>query len=128
MQSSLIIFFYSLSFVLLIPIVLLGILITPQEYTKPILTPKKITPQDLFEQIKNSKESALQALKTFEELFIDARSCDKTVWMELLDQFALCKWLEVTEVVMLQQRIIQANPQLKKEIETHISNSLKNRK
>lgn len=127
MQSSFIIFFYSLSFVLLIPIVLLGILITPQKPSKPS-APKKPTPQDLLKQIKKSKESALKALKSFEELYINAQSCDRQVWMDLLDQFALCKWLETTEVVEFQQRVIEANPQLKKEIETHISNSLKNKK
>ncbi|RDU71151.1 hypothetical protein [Helicobacter brantae] len=127
MQSSFIIFFYILSFVLLIPIVLLGILITPEKPSKPS-APKKPTPQDLLKQIKKNKDSAHQALKNFEELFIDAQSCDRQVWMNLLDQFALCKWLETTEVVELQQRVIEANPQLKKEIENHISNSLKNRK
>lgn len=127
MQSSFIIFFYSLSFVLLIPIILLGILITPQKPSKAS-APKKPSPQDLLKQIKKNKESALKALKSFEELYINAQSCDRQVWMDLLDQFALCKWLETTEVVEFQQRVIEANPQLKKEIETHISNSLKNKK
>lgn len=127
MQGSFITFFYCLSFILLVPILLLGILITPSKPSKP-QAPKKLTPQDLLKQIKKSKESALKALQVFEEQFIDAQSCDREVWMELLDQFALCKWLETTEVVELQQRVISANPTLKKEIETHISNSLKNRK
>lgn len=127
MQGSFITFFYCLSFVLLIPIMLLGILITPSKPSKPS-APKKPTPADLLKQIKKSKDSAHKALQTFEEEFIDAQSCDREVWMDLLDQFALCKWLETTEVVELQQRVILANPTLKKEIETHISNSLKNRK
>lgn len=127
MQNSFIIFFYSLSFVLLIPIILLGILITPHKSAKPS-APKPPKPQDLIKQMKKNKESALKALKSFEELYINAQSCDRQVWMDLLDQFALCKWLETTEVVELQQRVIEANPQLKKEIETHISNSLKNKK
>ena len=127
MQSSFIIFFYILSFVLLIPIVLLGILITPEKPSKPS-APKPPKPQDLIKQMKKSKENALKALKSFEALYIDAQSCDRQVWMNLLDQFALCKWLETTEVVELQQRVIEANPQLRKEIENHISNSLKNRK
>lgn len=127
MQGGLIIFFYSLSFVLLLPVMLLGILITPSKPSKPS-APKKPTPADLLKQIKKSKDSAHKALQTFETEYIDAQSCDRGVWMNLLDQFALCKWLETTEVVELQQRVIAANPNLKKEIENHISNSLKNRK
>lgn len=105
----------------------MGILITPHKSAKPS-APKPPKPQDLIKQMKKNKESALKALKSFEELYINAQSCDRQVWMDLLDQFALCKWLETTEVVELQQRVIEANPQLKKEIETHISNSLKNKK
>lgn len=127
MQGSFIAFFYCLSFVLLIPIILLGILITPSKLSTPS-APKKPAPQDLIKQMKKSKDNALKALQAFEQYFIDAQSCDRKVWMDLLDQFALCKWLETTEVVDLQQRVIAANPQLKKEIENHISNSLKNKK
>lgn len=127
MQGSFITFFYCLSFVLLVPIMLLGILITPSKPSKPS-APKKPTPADLLKQIKKSKESAHKALQTFEEEFIDAQSCDREIWMELLGQFALCRWLETIEIIELQQQAIMVNPQLKKEIEIHISNSLKNRK
>lgn len=127
MQSGFILFFYSLSFVLLIPIMLLGILVSPSKPKAPS-TPKKPTPSDLIKQLKKSKESAFSALQSFQTYFIDVQSCDRKVWLDLLDQFALCKWLETTEIVEFQQKVIAANPQLKKEIEAHISNALKNKK
>lgn len=126
MQISYILFFYGFAFTLLLPILILGYIITPTRKIKVKAKPPK--PKEILALLQKNDKSAKKGIALFEQYFIDAQSCDQETWFSILDKIALCKWIETTEVVQIQQRIIQANPTLQKEIETHISNSLKNRK
>lgn len=126
MQTSYIFFFYGFAFTLLMPILILGYIITPAKHIK--VKPKTPKPKEIASMLQKNQQEAQKALTLFEKYFLDAQSCDKDTWLNLLDQIALCKWFETTEIVEIQQRIIQANPTLQKEIETHISNSLKSKK
>lgn len=126
MKLSYILFFYGFAFTLLLPILILGYIITPAKKVK--VKPKIPQPKDILSLLTKNQNDAKKAISLFEEHYINAQSCEKKIWLELLDKIALCKWIETTEVVQIQQRIIQANPNMQKEIETHISNSLKNKK
>lgn len=126
MQTNYIFFFYGFAFTLLLPILILGYIITPTKKIK--VKPKTPKPKDIISWLGKNEKDARKALASFEEYYINEQSCDKDTWLNLLDKIALCKWFETTEVVEIQQRIIQANPTLQKEIENHISNSLKNKK
>ena len=126
MQTSYIFFFYGFAFTLLLPILILGYIITPTKKIK--IKAKTPQPKDVLSLLQKNEKNARKAIEIFEQYYIKAQSCEKNVWLDLLDKIALCKWFETTEVVQIQQRVIQANPSLQKEIETHISNSLKNKK
>lgn len=126
MQTSYIFFFYGFAFTLLLPILILGYIITPTKKIK--IKAKTPQPKDVLSLLQKNEKGARKAIEIFEQYYIKAQSCEKNVWLDLLDKIALCKWFETTEVVQIQQRVIQANPSLQKEIETHISNSLKNKK
>ncbi|HIY43851.1 MAG TPA: hypothetical protein IAA23_02325 [Candidatus Helicobacter avistercoris] len=126
MQTSYIFFFYGFAFTLLLPILILGYIITPTKKIK--VKAKTPQPKDVLSLLQKNEKDARKAIEIFEQYYIKAQSCEKNVWLDLLDKIALCKWFETTEVVQIQQRVIQANPSLQKEIETHISNSLKNKK
>lgn len=126
MQTSYIFFFYGFAFTLLLPILILGYIITPTKKIK--IKAKTPQPKDVLSLLQKNEKDARKAIEIFEQYYIKAQSCEKSVWLDLLDKIALCKWFETTEVVQIQQRVIQANPSLQKEIETHISNSLKNKK
>ncbi|WP_300223098.1 hypothetical protein [uncultured Helicobacter sp.] len=126
MQTSYIFFFYGFAFTLLLPILILGYIITPTKKIK--IKAKTPQPKDVLSLLQKNEKDARKAIEIFEQYYIKAQSCEKNVWLDLLDKIALCKWFETTEVVQIQQRVIQANPSLQKEIETHISNSLKNKK
>ncbi len=126
MQTSYIFFFYGFAFTLLLPILILGYIITPTKKIK--VKAKTPQPKDVLSLLQKNEKDARKAIEIFEQYYIKAQSCEKSVWLDLLDKIALCKWFETTEVVQIQQRVIQANPSLQKEIETHISNSLKNKK
>lgn len=126
MQTSYIFFFYGFAFTLLLPILILGYIITPTKKIK--IKAKTPQPKDVLSLLQKNEKDARKAIEIFEQYYIKAQSCEKNVWLDLLDKIALCKWFETTEIVQIQQRVIQANPSLQKEIETHISNSLKNKK
>lgn len=126
MQTSYIFFFYGFAFTLLLPILILGYIITPTKKIK--IKAKTPQPKDVLSLLQKNEKDARKAIEIFEQYYIKAQSCEKNVWLDLLDKIALCKWFETTEVVQIQQRVIQANPSFQKEIETHISNSLKNKK
>lgn len=126
MQTSYIFFFYGFAFTLLLPILILGYIITPTKKIK--VKAKTPQPKDVLSLLQKNEKDARKAIEIFEQYYIKAQSCEKNVWLDLLDKIAFCKWFETTEVVQIQQRVIQANPSLQKEIETHISNSLKNKK
>ena len=126
MQTSYIFFFYGFAFTLLLPILIVGYIITPTKKIK--IKAKTPQPKDVLSLLQKNEKDARKAIEIFEQYYIKAQSCEKNVWLDLLDKIALCKWFETTEVVQIQQRVIQANPSLQKEIETHISNSLKNKK
>lgn len=126
MQTSYIFFFYGFAFTLLLPILILGYIITPTKKIK--IKAKTPQPKDVLSLLQKNEKDARKAIEIFEQYYIKAQSCEKNVWLDLLDKIALCKWFETAEVVQIQQRVIQANPSLQKEIETHISNSLKNKK
>ena len=126
MQTSYIFFFYGFAFTLLLPILILGYIITPTKKIK--VKAKTPQPKDVLSLLQKNEKDARKAIEIFEQYYIKAQSCEKSVWLDLLDKIALCKWFETTEVVQIQQRVIQAIPSLQKEIETHISNSLKNKK
>ena len=121
MQTSYIFFFYGFAFTLLLPILILGYIITPTKKIK--IKAKTPQPKDVLSLLQKNEKDARKAIEIFEQYYIKAQSCEKNVWLDLLDKIALCKWFETTEVVQIQQRVIQANPSLQKEIETHISNS-----
>lgn len=126
MQTSYIFFFYGFAFTLLFPILILGYIITPAKKVKVKMQPPK--PKEILSLLQKNEKSAKKGIALFEQYFTSAQSCDQDTWFKLLDQIALCQWLETTEVVEIQQRIIQANPDLQKEIENQISNALKNKK
>ncbi|RDU68704.1 hypothetical protein CQA62_05650 [Helicobacter cholecystus] len=125
MQINYILFFYGFAFTLLLPILILGYIITPTQKIKVVAPPK---PKDILALLQNNEKSAQKGSLLFEQYFLDAQSCDEQTWFNLLDQIALCKWLETTQIVEIQQRVIKANPTLEKKIETQISNALRNRK
>lgn len=127
MQINFLILFYLLSFIFFIPIAILGTLFQSKE--EPITPVKKNpTPQEILENISKSKDDLLRAKADFEKFFLNARSCNRDIWFEIIEAFALNKWLETKEVIDFQEHIKSFNPSLQKDITLTISKALKNRK
>lgn len=126
MQSNLLIFFYLLSFVLFVPVVVIG---STLKKGNPKPKPKKPpTPEEVLEGIQKSREDLFIAKKNFEKFFLESSRCDQELWFKIIEEFARSKWLETKEVSDFQEKIKNANPKLQKEITLTIGTALKNRK
>lgn len=124
MQNNFLLFFYIFSFILYIPIVILGSFLKPPA-KKQILPP---TPETILENIKKGSKHTQKALSDFEELFLDANSCDQNIWFEMIKEFSLSPSLEIKEITNFQEKLKQVNPTLQNEIALTISVAIKNRK
>lgn len=124
MQNNFIFFFYLLAFLLYIPTVILGTFLKPS--AKKQISPP--TPQSILARIKKGSKYTKQALEDFEKLFLNAQSCDQTLWFEIIKEFALSQNLEIKEITSLQEKLKQNNPDLQNEIALTISVAIKERK
>ncbi|MCE3047677.1 hypothetical protein [Helicobacter kayseriensis] len=124
MQNNFIFFFYLLAFLLYIPTLILGTFLKPP--TKKQISPP--TPQSILARIKKGSKYTKQALEDFEKLFLNAQSCDQTLWLEIIKEFALSPSLEIKEITSLQEKLKQNNPNLQNEIALTISVAIKERK
>lgn len=120
-QSNFLLFLYLLSFVLYIPIAILGLLLKPKAKT-----PTAPTPQTLLKEIQKNQKSFSKALKDFETYFLNSQSCDQETWFNLIQAILSSKWLQSSQA--FQDKIKEANPSLQREINLLINKSLKNSK
>lgn len=125
MHNSFLLFFYIFSFVLYIPVVILGSFLKPSIKKVKKLPP---TPEQILSNIKKDSKRTKKALSDFEELFLDANSCEQNIWLEMIKEFALSPNLQIKEITNFQEKLKQANPSLQNEIALTISVAIKNRK